>query len=53
MHKVVVVVTNQVVSTVDGNSFVGNDKKPIGELIMAHACQTRLFLKKGQKKINN
>ena len=49
-HKVVVVLTNQVVATVDGNSFGGNDKKPIGGHIMAHACQTRLFLKKGLKQ---
>ena len=49
-HKVVVVITNQVVATVDGNSFGGNDKKPIGGHIMAHACQTRLFLKKGLKQ---
>ena len=49
-HKIVVVVTNQVVATVDGNAFGGNDKKPIGGHIMAHACQTRLFLKKGMKQ---
>jgi DNA repair protein RAD51 len=49
-HKVVVVVTNQVVATVDGNSFAGNDKKPIGGHIMAHACQTRLYLRKGPKQ---
>jgi len=48
-HKIVVVITNQVVATVDGTSFAGNDKKPIGGHIMAHACQTRLFLKKAQK----
>ena len=49
-HKIVVVITNQVVATVDGNSFGGNDKKPIGGHIMAHACQTRLYLKKGLKQ---
>ncbi len=49
-HKVVVVITNQVVATVDGNAFGGNDKKPIGGHIMAHACQTRLYLKKGLKQ---
>jgi len=49
-HKVVVVITNQVVATVDGNAFGGNDKKPIGGHIMAHACQTRLYLKKGVKQ---
>lgn len=46
-HKVVVVLTNQVVAKVDGTSFGGgNDKIPIGGHIMAHACQTRLSLKK-------
>ena len=49
-HKIVVVVTNQVVASVDGSSFGGNDKKPIGGHIMAHACQTRLYLKKGLKQ---
>ena len=49
-HKVMVVLSNQEVATVDGNSFGGNDKKPIGGHIMAHACQTRLFLKKGLKQ---
>ena len=49
-HKIVVVITNQVVATVDGNGFGGNDKKPIGGHIMAHACQTRLYLKKGLKQ---
>ena len=49
-HKIVVVITNQVVATVDGNSFGGNDKKTIGGHIMAHACQTRLYLKKGLKQ---
>ena len=49
-HKIVVVITNQVVATVEGNAFGGNDKKPIGGHIMAHACQTRLYLKKGLKQ---
>ena len=48
-HKIAVVVTNQVVATVDGG-FGGNDKKPIGGHIMAHACQTRLYLRKGLKE---
>lgn len=48
-HKIVVVLTNQVVSTVDSYSF-GNDKKPIGGHIMAHACQTRLYVRKGFKE---
>jgi DNA repair protein RAD51 len=49
--QVAVVITNQVVAQVDGNSFGGaNDKKPIGGHIMAHASQTRLSLRKGQKE---
>ncbi|CAG8604513.1 5958_t:CDS:2, partial [Scutellospora calospora] len=47
---VAVVITNQVVSSVDGNMmFAGaNDKKPIGGNIIAHASTTRLFLRKGK-----
>jgi DNA repair protein RAD51 len=49
--QVAVVITNQVVAQVDGNTFGGaNDKKPIGGHIMAHASQTRLSLRKGQKE---
>jgi DNA repair protein RAD51 len=49
--QVAVVITNQVVAQVDGNTFGGaNDKKPIGGHIMAHAAQTRLSLRKGQKE---
>lgn len=47
---VAVVVTNQVVATVDGGGYGGNDKKPIGGHIMAHATQTRLYLRKGAKE---
>ena len=48
--QVAVVITNQVVAQVDGNTFGGqNDKKPIGGHIMAHASQTRLSLRKGNK----
>lgn len=47
---VAVVLTNQVVATVDGGGFGGADKKPIGGHIMAHACQTRLYLRKGAKE---
>ncbi|MCQ2820443.1 MAG: DNA repair and recombination protein RadA [archaeon] len=48
--KVAVVITNQVVSNPDGSSaFAANEKQPIGGNIMAHASQTRLYLKKGQK----
>jgi DNA repair protein RAD51 len=49
--QVAVVITNQVVAQVDGNTFgAGNDKKPIGGHIMAHAAQTRLSLRKGSKE---
>ena len=47
-YKIIVIVTNQVVSTVDGG-LRGNDKEPIGGHIMTHACKTRLFLRKGLK----
>lgn len=46
---VAVVITNQVVATVDGTGmFGGETKKPIGGNIMAHASTTRLSLKKGK-----
>lgn len=46
---VAVVITNQVVANVDGMSMFGGDnKKPIGGHIMAHASQTRLYLRKGR-----
>lgn len=45
---VAVVVTNQVVATVDATVSFGPQIKPIGGNIMAHACQTRLFLRKGR-----
>ena len=46
---VAVVITNQVVANVDGMSMFGGDnKKPIGGHIMAHACQTRLSFRKGK-----
>lgn len=47
---VAVVITNQVVATVDGNGamFAGETKKPIGGNIMAHASTTRLYLRKGR-----
>ncbi|XP_014219173.1 DNA repair protein RAD51 homolog 1 [Copidosoma floridanum] len=45
-----VVITNQVVATVDGaSSMFGSDtKKPIGGNIIAHASTTRLYLRKGR-----
>jgi len=46
---VAVVVTNQVVAQVDGAAMFNADpKKPIGGNIMAHACTTRLSLRKGR-----
>jgi len=48
-HGIAVVLTNQVVATVDGMMF-GPQLKPIGGNIMAHAATTRLFLRKGQKE---
>ncbi|KAM0671742.1 DNA repair protein Rad51 [Ordospora colligata] len=48
--RVAVVITNQVVSNVDGAAamFAGDMKKPIGGNIMAHASTTRLYLRKGR-----
>lgn len=46
---VAVVITNQVVAQVDGSAmFSGNNKKPIGGNIIAHASTTRLYLRKGR-----
>uniref|UniRef100_A0A166C187 DNA repair protein RAD51 homolog n=1 Tax=Daucus carota subsp. sativus TaxID=79200 RepID=A0A166C187_DAUCS len=46
---VAVVITNQVVSQVDGSAvFSGPQIKPIGGNIMAHASTTRLALRKGR-----
>ncbi|ABW98144.1 rad51 (nucleomorph) [Hemiselmis andersenii] len=50
--NIAVLITNQVVAQVDGcNSFVQDPKKACGGNIIAHASQTRLFLKK-QKGVN-
>jgi len=47
--SVAVVITNQVMSQVDGSAmFAGDAKKPIGGNIMAHASTTRLYLRKGR-----
>lgn len=48
--RVAVIITNQVVSNVDGAAamFAGDIKKPIGGNIMAHASTTRLYLRKGR-----
>lgn len=47
---VAVVLTNQMLATVDGGSamFNADPKKPTGGNIMAHACCTRLQLRKGR-----
>jgi DNA repair protein RAD51 len=46
---IAIAITNQVVAQVDGASmFVSDPKKPIGGTIMAHASQTRLYLRKGR-----
>lgn len=49
-HGVAVVITNQVVAQVDGaaSMFGGDQKKPIGGHIIAHASTTRLYLRKGR-----
>lgn len=49
-HQVAVVLTNQVVAKVDNSFGGGMDKIPIGGHIMAHASQTRLYLRKGAKE---
>jgi DNA repair protein RAD51 len=45
---VAVVITNQVVASVDGNAMFGDPLKPIGGNIMAHSSTTRLSLRKGR-----
>jgi len=47
---VAVVITNQVMATVDGAASMYNadPKKPIGGNIIAHASTTRLYLRKGR-----
>jgi DNA repair protein RAD51 len=45
---VAVVVTNQVVASVDGAMFQADPTKPIGGNIMAHAATTRLKFRKGK-----
>ncbi|KAG2204041.1 hypothetical protein INT47_007035 [Mucor saturninus] len=47
---VAVVITNQMLATVDGNAMMFNadPKKPAGGNIMAHSCCTRLQLRKGR-----
>ena len=45
---VAVVITNQVVANVDAGIFAGDNKKPIGGHVLAHASTTRLSLRKGK-----
>lgn len=46
---VAIVITNQVVATVDGAAMFNPDpKKPVGGNIIAHASTTRLYLRKGR-----
>jgi DNA repair protein RAD51 len=45
---IAVVITNQVVAQVDGNSMYADPRKPIGGNIVAHASTTRLYFKKGR-----
>ena len=46
---VAVVITNQVMSSPDSNPMMmGDQKKPIGGNIMAHASTTRLNMRKGR-----
>jgi len=48
-YGIAVVITNQVVSQVDGSAMFQSDpKKPIGGNIIAHASTTRLSLRKGR-----
>ncbi|GAW06100.1 dna repair protein rad51 [Lentinula edodes] len=49
-YGIAVVVTNQVMSSPDAAAgpYAGNEKKPIGGNIMAHASTTRLQLKKSR-----
>ena len=46
---IAVVITNQVIAQVDGTScYVSDPKKPMGGNVIAHASQTRLYLRKGK-----
>ncbi|THH00924.1 hypothetical protein EW026_g1665 [Hermanssonia centrifuga] len=50
-----VVITNQVMSNPDASAgpYAGNEKKPIGGNILAHASTTRLQLKKGRANLRS
>jgi DNA repair protein RAD51 len=46
---IAVVITNQVIAQVDGSScYISDPKKPMGGNVIAHASQTRLYLRKGK-----
>ena len=45
---IAVVITNQVVANVDATAMFGDNKRPIGGHIIAHASTTRLSLRKGK-----
>lgn len=46
---IAVVITNQVIAQVDGSScYLSDPKKPMGGNVIAHASQTRLYLRKGK-----
>jgi len=47
-YGVAVVITNQVVASVDGSAMFGPTTKPIGGNIIAHASTTRLQFRKGR-----
>lgn len=49
-YKIAVVISNQVVASVDGAAamFNADPKKPIGGNIIAHASTTRLYFRKGK-----
>ncbi|RLE59003.1 MAG: DNA repair and recombination protein RadA [Thermoprotei archaeon] len=48
LHKVAVVVTNQVVSSPD--VFFGNPLKPAGGNVVAHGCTYRIWIRKSKNK---
>ena len=46
---IAVIITNQVIAQVDGSScYISDPKKPMGGNVIAHASQTRLYLRKGK-----
>lgn len=48
-YNLLVIITNQVMATVDGAAmFTADPKKPVGGHILAHSSTTRLSLRKGR-----